>query len=129
MSKFQLFYNEGYGSGGEFALVEKNAIGLLYSLMSGVLLLLIYHYRSDNKKTDCLDVLYLFSMLVTSVLTYGNLGTYRLSLSFSVIQCIFFADCFSKKGDTGLYVLFSSLVLINYYMTIQIPEYPYYMQF
>lgn len=121
-------YTDDYGLGGAFKETEMSAIGYIYQLINGFLLLMFYKYRTKEKKTDFLDVLFLFSMIVTAILVHGNLGTWRLTLNYTIIQCLYLSSCYERRNANAV-PFFWAFLLMNYVFVTRFDDGAYYLQF
>ncbi len=121
-------YTDDYGVGGTFKETGMTVIGFIYQLINGFLLLVFYKIRSTEKRTDFLDILFLLSLVVTALLVHGNLGTWRLTLNFTIIQCLYLSSCYEKKQQSAA-LFFWVFLLMNYIFVTRFDDGAYYLQF
>ncbi len=120
-------YASGYGAGGNYDVETRSLIGILYNLLNGILMLLLFCKTTKGRKTDVYDNIFLSSLVVFSLLYYGNLGTYRFTLLFSIFQCIYLAAVF-MSGIRKDSVYFTLIICFNYYLLSGFIDGAYYLQ-
>lgn len=129
---FELYY-DSYGVGGKFEMQESSLIGRLYSVFMLSICLFVYMTSSKQKKTNYMDLLFLFAMLGWGVLAAEvSLATNRIKIYFTIFMCLYFSRYFENMENNDmkklLWFVLSSLWYLFLAQNSSLQE-PYYMQF
>ncbi len=127
LGDMNMSYSSIYGKGGNFDIMDKSIIGVLYHVFNGVLLLTIFLKYKEGSKTDFNDNYFLMSLLVFASLYHGNLATYRFAMIFTVFQCIYLSSIFTYSLSKKIAFL-SLIICFNYYFISATNDGAYYLQ-
>lgn len=105
-------------------------IGILYKLISGIILFKVYSYCANNEKTDLKDNLFLLYILMIALMAEGNLYFFRLKFNFMMLLCLYLADAFYRMDNRKKKIYTIYLLLLYFYSVRSVLEYhPYYLSF